>query len=96
LLEGMAAGVPVVTTKVGAIPDVVVEGVHGLFVPPRNAAAIARAIAKLASDRDSLARMSAACRARIAGAYSLERLAESFCRLYSDLSAGQPIRPRPG
>lgn len=96
LLEGMAAGAPVVTTRVGAIPDVVVDGVHGLLVPPRNAAAIARAIAKLESDRDRLARMSGACRTRIAGAYSVERLAREFCRLYRDLSAAKRLRAWPG
>src|SRR5260221_3883057 len=43
LLDGMAAGLPAIVTRVGAIPDVVVEGVHGLFVPPRDPGAISRA-----------------------------------------------------
>ena len=96
LLEGMAVGLPVVTTRVGAIPDVVVDGVHGLLVPPRDAAAIARAIARLAADRESLASMGAACRVRITGAYSIERLTEAFCRLYSELSAANRLSPRQG
>jgi glycosyltransferase involved in cell wall biosynthesis len=96
MLESMAAGVPVVATPVGAIPDVVVEGVHGLFVPPRDAVAIAEAIARLALDRDLLARMSAACRTRIAGAYSIAQLTQAFARVYSDLSgARQRMSPRP-
>lgn len=96
LLEGMAAGAPVLTTSVGAIPDVVVEGVHGLLVPPRNAVAIARAIVTLASDRELLARMGAECRARIVRGYSTERLARDFCRLYAELSAGEPRQARVG
>lgn len=85
LLESMAAGVPVIVTRVGAIPDVVVEGVHGLFVPTRDPGAVSRAVVTLASDRELLTRMSAACRRRIAGGYSIERLAEEFCGLYSEL-----------
>src|SRR6202008_37545 len=73
LLEAMAAGAPVIVTPVGAMPDVVLEGVHGFFAPARDPAAVARAIARLASDRDLVARMSEACRRRVAGSYSIER-----------------------
>ncbi len=89
LLESMAAGVPVVATRVGAIPDVVTEGVHGLFVPRRNAQAIATAIARLHGDRAAVARMGAACRARIAERYSLARLAQDFAKLYTEMC---PVR----
>lgn len=89
LLECMAAGVPAITTRVGAIPDVAFDGVHGIFVPPQNAEAIARAIEKLAGDRALLAKMSAACRERIASNYSIQRLAGDFSRLYSDVDAGR-------
>jgi glycosyltransferase involved in cell wall biosynthesis len=92
LLEAMAAGAAVIATRVGAIPDVVVDGVHGLLVPQRSPEAIARAIVRLASEPDSLARMSAACRRRIAGGYSMERLAGEFCRLYSELCAAKRVK----
>lgn len=85
LLESMAAGTPVITTPVGAIPDVVKEKVHGLFVPVKNAEAIARAIAALDADRPGLAAMGEACRARVLGGYSIEKLAGGMSRLYSDL-----------
>ena len=85
LLEAMAAGVVPVVTRVGAIPDVVAEGAQGLFVPPRDAGAIADAIGELAADRERLARMGAACRRRIAAAYSIERVAGDFASLYSAL-----------
>lgn len=92
LLEGMAAGTAVIATRVGAIPDVVVDGVHGLFVPPYNPLAIAGAIARLGADRALLARMSAACRRRVSAHYSIERLAGDFRRLYAELCAARPIR----
>jgi glycosyltransferase involved in cell wall biosynthesis len=85
LLEGMGAGLPVIVTRVGAIPDVVAEGVHGLFVPAHDANAIARAIASLAADGELLARMGRACRQRIAGSYSLERVASDLGRLYAGI-----------
>jgi glycosyltransferase involved in cell wall biosynthesis len=87
LLEAMAAGVVPIVTPVGAIPDVVSEGEHGLFVAPRDAEALAAAVSRLAQDRTSLARMSAACRARIAAGYSLERVARDFSELYWGLCA---------
>lgn len=84
LLEGMAAGLVPVVTRVAAIPDVVTAGVHGLFVPEKDPKAIASALAAL-TDRTLLARMSAACRDRIAAAYSIERLAGDFTALYRKL-----------
>ncbi|MGH8314085.1 MAG: glycosyltransferase family 4 protein [Steroidobacterales bacterium] len=86
LLEGMAAGAAIIATPVGAIPDVVVPGVHGLFVPTHDSHAIGRAITQLAADRELLARMGAATRARIAAAYSLERPARKFSQLYAGLA----------
>jgi glycosyltransferase involved in cell wall biosynthesis len=88
LLEAMAAGVVPVVTRVGAMPDVVQAGVHGLFVPPGDAAAIGAAIGELARDRSRLARMSAACRERVAAGYSVERLANDFITLYRKLERG--------
>lgn len=89
LLEAMAAGVVPIVTRVGAIPEVVAEGRHGLFVARRDPEAIARAIAALALDRGALARMSAACRKRIAAAYSIERVAADFAALYAALCAAR-------
>src|SRR5690606_28601527 len=87
LLEAMAAGVVPVGTRVGAIGDVVETGVHGLFVPVRDAAAIARALESLDQDRAWLARMSAAARKRIAAAYSIERVGADFASAYGALVA---------
>jgi glycosyltransferase involved in cell wall biosynthesis len=89
LLEAMAAGVVPIVTPVGAIPDVVTEGEHGLLVASRDAGAIAQAIAKLAADRALLIRMSAACRHHIATAYSIERVARDFSQLYWGLCAAR-------
>ena len=82
LLEAMAAGCVPVTTRVAAIPDVVLHREHGLFVPPRDPRALARALAALDDDRERLARMAAACRARVRERYTLPRLAADLRELY--------------
>ena len=86
LLESMAAGVPVIATPVGAIPDVVSDGIHGYLVPPRDGKAIAEALAMLAGDREKISWMSRACRRRIRAAYSIDRVAGEFSLLYAELS----------
>jgi len=85
LLESMAAGVPVIATPVGAIPDVVSHDIHGFLVPPRDGKAIAEAIAILAGDREKLSWMSRACRRRVRAAFSIERLAQEFSYHYARL-----------
>jgi glycosyltransferase involved in cell wall biosynthesis len=88
LLEAMAAGIPVLATPVGAIPDVVTDGTHGYLVPPRDPAAIADAIGRFAADRDRLSWMSRACRKRVIAAYSVERLAAEMGLHYRQLVRG--------
>jgi glycosyltransferase involved in cell wall biosynthesis len=85
LLESMAAGVPPIASRVGAIPDIVVDGRHGVLIAPADPQAIAQAIRVLASDRGLLARMREACRGRIANGYAIDRLARDFCRLYAEI-----------
>jgi glycosyltransferase involved in cell wall biosynthesis len=66
VLEALAFGRPVVASRVGGIPDLVVDGSSGLLVPPREPAALAGAITALLGDRTRLEAMgrSAAERAR--------------------------------
>lgn len=87
LLEAMAMGVVPITTRVGAIPDVVEDGVHGVFVPAREPAALAAAVAHLDDDRQTLVRMAEASRQRVVERYTLTRLADDFRTLYSAVLA---------
>jgi starch synthase len=64
VLEGMFAGLPVVSTDVGGIPEMVVDGETGFLVPPDDDTAIADAIEKLLTDEPRRAAMGAASRAR--------------------------------
>ena len=87
MLEAMAAGTPPITCPVGAIPDVLEDGVNGLFVPPRDIDAIARAITQMDDHRNQLQSMAAAGRRCISAHYTTERLAQDFHYLYSSLAS---------
>jgi glycosyltransferase involved in cell wall biosynthesis len=82
ILEGMVAGAVPVTTPVGAIPDVLVDKVHGLYVSPHDPATVANAIQWLDDHREELDAMRLAGRRRIDECYTVRRLAEDFARLY--------------
>jgi glycosyltransferase involved in cell wall biosynthesis len=96
LLESMAAGVPVIATPVGAIPDVVTHGTHGLLVRPRDAKDMANALAVLAADRERISWMSRACRRRIRAAFAIERVASEFSEMYRRIQQVGGRRPEVG
>ena len=85
LLESMAARTPPVVCPVGAIPDVIEDGVHGVFVPPRNPEALAIAIERLDNDRALICLMGEAGRQRVEDYYTTARLAGDFRRVYYNL-----------
>jgi glycosyltransferase involved in cell wall biosynthesis len=74
LFEAMQLGRPVVTTAVGAAPELVVDGETGRIVPPGDAAALASAIRETLADPDGARRMAEAGRRRVAERYGAEAL----------------------
>lgn len=87
LLEAMAAGLPVVATAVGGTPEVVVDGVTGFLVPPRDPQALADAILRLLRDPELRQRMGEAGRARVAAHFSIEQMVHKTEALYEQLLA---------
>jgi len=83
LLEAMAAGCVPIATPVAAIPDVMRDQEHGLFVPVKDAGALANAVAALDDDRASLIRMAVGARRRVVERYTVVRLADDFRKIYS-------------
>jgi glycosyltransferase involved in cell wall biosynthesis len=81
VLEAMGAGRPVIATPMGAIPDVVVPGETGELVPPRDPAAMAAAIRRLADDPAARARYGAAGRERYLAEYTEDKCVERMIEL---------------
>lgn len=71
IAEAMAIGVPVVSTAVSGIPEVVRDGETGLLVPPRDAPALARALGTLLADPDLAATFASAARDLLERAFDL-------------------------
>jgi glycosyltransferase involved in cell wall biosynthesis len=91
LLEAMAAGLPVVATRVGGVPEVVVDGVTGLLVPPRDPEAFSKAILKLLQDPDLRQKMGQAGRERVMEHFSAERMVQDTEALYQQLLSEKGI-----
>jgi len=90
ILEAMSAGLPVVATRVGGVPEIVEDGSTGILVPAADPAALARAMARMAGDRGLRETMGARGRER-ASRFSAERTAEMTERVYR---AGREQRGR--
>ncbi len=86
LVEAMAAGLPIVASRVGGIPDLVTHGENGLLVPPADAGALERAISDLLSDKARRKRMGETGKS-ICRPYSVEAMVEKIDNLYSRLLA---------
>ncbi len=84
-IESLAAGRPVVATRVGGVPDVVREGEDGFLVEAGATSELAERLARLAGDGALRARMSEAGRARILPRYAVARLIQDVDRLYRSL-----------
>jgi len=86
VMEAMAAGLPVVGSNVPGICGLVVEGVTGYLVPPRDPCLLARRIERLAKDVDLRAQMGRAGYERIVTAFSLERMVQRHAEVYTNLA----------
>jgi glycosyltransferase involved in cell wall biosynthesis len=83
-LEAMSCAVPVIAAAVGGLIDSVVDQVTGLHVPPRDPAAIARAIEQIVDRPDASAALGRAGRRRVCRLYSWDRVAAETVRVYAD------------
>ncbi len=84
VLDGMAAGLPVVATNAGGIPEMVRDGIDGLLVPPGDPAALSKALARVLLDPVLSARLSAAARRRVDDAFLVDRMVDETIAVYED------------
>jgi glycosyltransferase involved in cell wall biosynthesis len=83
IMEAMATGLPVVSTKIGGIPEMVVENETGFLVEPEDPVALAGAIEKVISDRSLAQRLGQAGYDRAQNLFSIEKNARELCELIS-------------
>lgn len=85
LAEAMAAGLPVVSTQVGAIPEVVKDGETGILVPPENPEALATAVNKLLNNHQLMQEMGTKGRERVANHFTWDKVAERVLEIYQQM-----------
>jgi glycosyltransferase involved in cell wall biosynthesis len=86
VIEAMAAGVPVVATRVGGVPELVEDGVSGLLVEPGRPESIAVAIGELLADPDRARQLGSAGRRLARERFSVERMVSETVALYEELA----------
>ena len=96
LMEAMAAQVPVVTTRIAGIPELVEDGISGRLVPPGDIDAFTQALDAILTDEDVRADMGAAGREKVTAefdaAQEAQRLSELFCA-YASSGPKPGLRP---
>lgn len=88
VLEAMAAGVPVVATRVGGVPELVEEGRTGLLVPRRDPKALAAGVNELLAAPERARRMGAEGRQIVRERFPVERMVEGILDVYERVGRG--------
>ena len=92
ILAAMANHLPVVATTVGGIPELVIDQITGLLVPPRDPKRLSQALQKLINSPDLRKRMGGLGRKRIEKHFTLEQNIKRTERLYWELLGTPPIK----
>lgn len=92
VIEAMAAGCPVVATRVGGLRDLITDGETGRLVPPKDPEALSAAIQEFLLDRPRAARMGQTARALAQERFGIERLVSDTETLYEQLLARNASR----
>jgi glycosyltransferase involved in cell wall biosynthesis len=95
-LEAMAAGLPVVGSRVGGIPEMIVDGETGFLVPSRDATALAAALSRLIEDPALRMRLGRAGRQRATSVFSIAAYASRIQQMYDEALAAWSAAPRIG
>lgn len=94
VLEAMHAGLPIVTTHVGGIPELVRHEQEAILIPPAKPAELAQAICRLAQDRDLAMRLATNAKARAESEFSIESMVGKTQEIYERLLRSKAPSPR--
>ena len=95
LLEAMACARPVIATSVEGTVELVVDGVTGILVPPRNSNALARAMLQMLDNRDLIGQYGVNGRRRVEREFSLRKQIREFEALYDSFNAALLAKESP-
>ncbi len=87
LLEGMASGLPLIATAVGAVPTMIVDGKNGLLVEAGSPELLSQAILTLLRDATARERYGRAGRERVLAEFSAQRMAADYLSVYQDAAS---------
>lgn len=87
VIEGLANRIAVVCTPVGATAEIVADGTSGLLVPPGDAPALARALARVVADGDLRRQLAEAGHATFLAMMEAKGIARTFARIYEEIDA---------
>ncbi|HVY81517.1 MAG TPA: glycosyltransferase, partial [Steroidobacteraceae bacterium] len=90
LLEAMSWSLPVVSTPVGGIPEVLQSDRNGLLVPPGDVEALAAALARLLASPSECRRLGAAARATVGETFSITTALNELAAIYRELGMADP------
>jgi glycosyltransferase involved in cell wall biosynthesis len=99
VIECMASGAAIVATRVGGVPELLDDGVHGILVPPEDRAALAGAVMRLVGDEERRAKLGAGARERQRAEFGIDAMLDRLLELYGTLwrrateRAGYPLPP---
>ncbi len=95
LLEGLAAGVPIIATDVGGTREIIDDNVSGWLLTPDDAELLAAAIARLSRDAETRSRLSAAARLTALERFSIEDHTSQLLCIWNSAVSGTSCRQRP-
>ena len=85
IVEAMAAGLPVVATRVAGVPEAVEHGRTGLLVEPEDATTLAAALDRVLEDVDLRRRMGKAARAEFERRFAIDVVTDAHLKLYEEV-----------
>jgi len=85
ILEAMATGLPVISTRTGGIPDIIEDGINGLLVEPRNIDQLCEAVNRVLGNRALAQQLALKARETIEARFSIDHTANQYIKLYKEL-----------